>query len=215
MADFPSSQAQSAGPAVVHLHRRGDEHLAVGAASLPAMGRIGSWCDGLRSRRSPPGPKAASDREQPWPGAACRTKARLCRKPNPSRFCSWSAAMPLEWVAIRYTAQNQMVSGSFEPCITVLAVTDVCLPQPAHSQVYALAPAPSSCRGRNSSIQIPVAVVNIVQSHKRSFMRRATDSGWNSPSPHASPSQNSISKTMYHYLTMIMSFDILSSYGDQ
>ena len=46
--------------------------------------------------------------------------------------------MPLEWVAIRYTAQNQTVSGSFEPCITVPAVTDVCLPQPAHSQVYAL-----------------------------------------------------------------------------
>src|SRR5512134_2143188 len=59
-------------------------------------------------------------------------------EPSPSCFCSWSAAMPLEWVAIRYTAQNQTVSGSFEPCITVPAVTDVCLPQPAHSQVDAL-----------------------------------------------------------------------------
>ena len=46
--------------------------------------------------------------------------------------------MPLEWVAIRYAAQNQTVSGSFDPCITVPAVTDVCLPQPAHSQVNAL-----------------------------------------------------------------------------
>ena len=46
--------------------------------------------------------------------------------------------MPLEWVAIRYTAQNQTVSASLEPCITVPAVTDVCLPQAAHSQVYAL-----------------------------------------------------------------------------
>jgi hypothetical protein len=27
--------------------------------------------------------------------------------------------------------------GTFEPCITVPAVTEVCLPQPAHSQVKA------------------------------------------------------------------------------
>ena len=46
--------------------------------------------------------------------------------------------MPLEWVAIRYAAQNQTVSGSFDACITVPAVTEVCRPQPAHSQVNAL-----------------------------------------------------------------------------
>ena len=31
--------------------------------------------------------------------------------------------MPLEWVAIRYAPQNHTVSGNFEPCITVPAVT--------------------------------------------------------------------------------------------
>ena len=46
--------------------------------------------------------------------------------------------MPLEWVAIRYAAQNQTVSGSFDACITVPAVTEVCRSQPAHSQVNAL-----------------------------------------------------------------------------
>ena len=46
--------------------------------------------------------------------------------------------MPLEWVAIRYAAQNQTVSGSFEACITVPAVTEVCRRQEAHSQVNAL-----------------------------------------------------------------------------
>jgi hypothetical protein len=30
-----------------------------------------------------------------------------------------------------------MVSASFEPCITVPAVTEVCLPHEAHSQVNA------------------------------------------------------------------------------
>ena len=34
--------------------------------------------------------------------------------------------MPLEWVAIRYTAQK---SGSFKPRITVPAVTEACRPQ--------------------------------------------------------------------------------------
>ena len=36
-------------------------------------------------------------------------------------------------VAIRYAAQNQTVSGSFEACITVPAVTEVCRRQEAHS----------------------------------------------------------------------------------
>ena len=44
----------------------------------------------------------------------------------------------MERVAIRYAAQNQTVSGSFDACITVPAVTGVCRPQPAHSQVNAL-----------------------------------------------------------------------------
>src|ERR1700738_5182608 len=46
--------------------------------------------------------------------------------------------MPLEWVAIRYAAQNHVVSGSLEWCMMVPAVTEVCLPQPVHSQVHAL-----------------------------------------------------------------------------
>src|SRR5512132_1304160 len=48
--------------------------------------------------------------------------------------------MPLEWVAMRYAAQNQAVSGNFEPCIMVPAVTEVCLPQAAHSKVKGFPP---------------------------------------------------------------------------
>src|SRR5512144_1815368 len=46
--------------------------------------------------------------------------------------------MPLEWVAIKYAPQNHTVSGNFEPCITVPAVTEVCRRQLAHSRVKAL-----------------------------------------------------------------------------
>jgi len=35
--------------------------------------------------------------------------------------------MALEWLAIRYAAQNRTISGRLEPCTTVSAVTDVCL----------------------------------------------------------------------------------------
>jgi hypothetical protein len=41
--------------------------------------------------------------------------------------------MPLECVAMRWAAQNQAVSESFERCITVPAVTEVCRPQSKHS----------------------------------------------------------------------------------
>ena len=44
--------------------------------------------------------------------------------------------MPLEWVAIRYTAQK---SGSFKPRITVPAVTEACRPQAAQSPCSASA----------------------------------------------------------------------------
>jgi hypothetical protein len=43
--------------------------------------------------------------------------------------------MPFEWLLRRWIAVNQAVSGSLLPCITVPAVTEVCRPQPAHSQV--------------------------------------------------------------------------------
>jgi len=72
-----------------------------------------------------------------WRNLAHSSQADLY-EPRPSCFCSCRAAIPLECVAIRYAAQNQTVSGSFEPCITVPAVTEVCLPQPAHSRVKAL-----------------------------------------------------------------------------
>ena len=45
--------------------------------------------------------------------------------------------MPLEWVAMRCAAQNHVVSGSLERCITVPAVAEVCRPQSRHSYVYA------------------------------------------------------------------------------
>src|SRR3954454_2328941 len=46
--------------------------------------------------------------------------------------------MPLEWVAIRQAGQNDKGSGSLEGCMRVPAVTEVSLPQGAHSQVQAL-----------------------------------------------------------------------------
>src|SRR5664279_3923041 len=41
--------------------------------------------------------------------------------------------MPLEWVVMRWAAQNQVVSGSRDRCIAVPAVTEVCRPQSRHS----------------------------------------------------------------------------------
>src|ERR1700693_1464580 len=41
--------------------------------------------------------------------------------------------MPLECVVIRCAAQNHVVSGNLERCITVPAVTEVCRPQSRHS----------------------------------------------------------------------------------
>src|SRR6516162_5470669 len=54
-------------------------------------------------------------------------------EPRPSWFCNCSAEMPLECVAIRNAAQNQIVSGSLLACMIVPAVTEVCRPQSAHS----------------------------------------------------------------------------------
>jgi hypothetical protein len=36
--------------------------------------------------------------------------------------------IPLEWVVMRWAAQNHAVSGSLERCIVVPAVTEVCRP---------------------------------------------------------------------------------------
>src|SRR5258708_7975892 len=41
--------------------------------------------------------------------------------------------MPLECVVIRCAAQNHVVSGNLERCITVPAVTEACRPQSRHS----------------------------------------------------------------------------------
>src|SRR5271163_2130493 len=41
--------------------------------------------------------------------------------------------MPLECVAITCAAQNQVVSGNFDRCIAVPAVSEVCRPQSRHS----------------------------------------------------------------------------------
>jgi hypothetical protein len=54
-------------------------------------------------------------------------------EPRPSWFCSCSAEMPLECVAIKNAAQNQIVSGSLLACMMVPAVTEVCRSQSAHS----------------------------------------------------------------------------------
>src|SRR5271163_1124053 len=51
----------------------------------------------------------------------------------PSWASSWTADMPLECVAMRCDAQNHTVSGNFDRCITVPAVTDVWRPQSRHS----------------------------------------------------------------------------------
>jgi hypothetical protein len=54
-------------------------------------------------------------------------------EPRLSWLCSCSAEMPLECVAIKNAAQNQIVSGSLLACMIVPAVTEVCRPQSAHS----------------------------------------------------------------------------------
>src|SRR5271155_3713328 len=41
--------------------------------------------------------------------------------------------MPLECVAIKCAAQNHIVSGNFDRCIAVPAVSEVCRPQSKHS----------------------------------------------------------------------------------
>src|SRR5271157_200829 len=41
--------------------------------------------------------------------------------------------MPLEWVVMRWTAQNHVVRGNRDRCIAVPAVTEVCRPQSRHS----------------------------------------------------------------------------------
>src|SRR5260370_42376060 len=51
----------------------------------------------------------------------------------PSWSCSCNADMPLECVVIRCAAQNHVVSGNLERCITVPAVTEACRPQSRHS----------------------------------------------------------------------------------
>src|SRR4029077_233231 len=58
--------------------------------------------------------------------------------------------MPFEWLLRRWIAVNQAVSGSLLPCITVPAVTEVCRPQPAHSQVnrFPKFPAPHPAASR-------------------------------------------------------------------
>src|SRR5271166_4202339 len=42
--------------------------------------------------------------------------------------------MPLECVAITCAAQNHVVSGNFDRCIAVPAVSEVCRPQSRHSK---------------------------------------------------------------------------------
>src|SRR5271169_4894552 len=41
--------------------------------------------------------------------------------------------MPLEWVVMRWAAQNRVVRGNLVRCIAVPAVTEVCRPQSRHS----------------------------------------------------------------------------------
>jgi len=43
--------------------------------------------------------------------------------------------MPFEWLLTRWATMNHSVRGSFERCMTVPAVTEVCRPQAPHSQV--------------------------------------------------------------------------------
>src|SRR5665809_126136 len=57
-------------------------------------------------------------------------------EPKPSCACSCSAEMPLECVAIRKAASNQIVSGSLLACSTVPAVRE----QPARASLLAAEP---------------------------------------------------------------------------
>ena len=128
---------------------------------------------GSSSRRSPPGRPAGDG-----PGAtiARRSLAQSSQAdlydPSPSCSCSCRAAMPLEWVAIRYAAQNQTVSGSFEACITVPAVTEVCRPQPAHSRVNACRRAPSPWPRSRAAEPVRPATAPIRRARRSSGKRR-------------------------------------------
>src|SRR4029077_16961515 len=55
---------------------------------------------------------------------------------------SWTADMPLEWVAMRCAAQNHTVSGNLDRCIAVPAVIDVWRPQ---SRLVGVRPALQQC----------------------------------------------------------------------
>ncbi len=62
----------------------------------------------------------------------------VLQEPRPRCFWRCSAAIPLACVAIRQAARNHRVSASLEPCITVPAVTEICLRQSAHSWAWTL-----------------------------------------------------------------------------
>ncbi len=62
----------------------------------------------------------------------------VLQEPRPRCFWRCSAAIPLACMTIRQAARNHRVSASLEPCITVPAVTEVCLRQSAHSWVWTL-----------------------------------------------------------------------------
>ncbi len=82
--------------AVAKFNRSGDRHLAFRAALGVTM-----------ARRS----------------LAASIQA-LRQDPIPSRFCKCRAEMPLQWVAIRQAAQNQIVSDSLVRCRRVPAATE-------------------------------------------------------------------------------------------
>ena len=122
-------QPHPARPIIVHLDGAGDEHLALAAAARTAFRRIFAP---LRISVSSISTKPFSGERSGAPMARrswAPSSHAVLYEPSPSCFCSCRAEMPL----VGGHQQNQTVSASFEPCIAVPAVTDVCLPQPAHS----------------------------------------------------------------------------------
>ena len=89
---------------------------------------------------------------------------------TPSWSSSCRADMPLECVAIKCAAQNHIVSGNFDRCIAVPAVSEVCRPQSRHSnkrgrllQGHSACPAargtnkpvwPASCKKKPSAARL-------------------------------------------------------------
>ena len=107
--------------AVAAFDRSGDRHLAFGAAPGPEGAPL-SRCGWLAS----PIPTRPDSGLRSGVTMARRSLAASIQalRQDPMRFCNCRAEMPLQWVAIRQAARNQIASDSLVWCRRVPAVTE-------------------------------------------------------------------------------------------